>query len=178
MPTVDQGHTTHWHCTEHAPLGDCCWCAGRTCKNPDALHDFVTNINKPENRAIVEKAIEMLNEEQRKVMEYGWTCRFHPTDSFHEVGCPHQDWTKEDLQGALEAKKKGEKDFTALISAAEERVRGELKKEIEKMKKEITDDYNKNMRGMSRDGKLEMNAELNGSIITLNDVLALLTEKK
>lgn len=26
-----------------------------------------------------------------------FTCRFHPTDWFHEVGCPHQSWTVEQL---------------------------------------------------------------------------------
>lgn len=30
-----------------------------------------------------------------------WSCRFHPTDSFHEVGCPHVEWTKEQLLDAL-----------------------------------------------------------------------------
>lgn len=35
-----------------------------------------------------------------------WTCRVHPTDSFHEVGCPHRDWSKEELYEALETAKK------------------------------------------------------------------------
>lgn len=30
-----------------------------------------------------------------------WHCRFHPTESFHEVGCPHIEWTAEQLQKAL-----------------------------------------------------------------------------
>lgn len=30
-----------------------------------------------------------------------WTCRFHPTDGFHEVGCPHVEWTSEQLLDAL-----------------------------------------------------------------------------
>ena len=34
-----------------------------------------------------------------------WTCRFHPTDWFHEFGCPHCEWTKEQLQEALETAK-------------------------------------------------------------------------
>ena len=37
-----------------------------------------------------------------------WHCRFHPTDWWHEVGCSHQEWSKEDLQSALEAKKRFE----------------------------------------------------------------------
>ncbi len=34
-----------------------------------------------------------------------YNCRFHPVHSWHEVGCPHQDWTKEELQKALDAAK-------------------------------------------------------------------------
>lgn len=31
-----------------------------------------------------------------------WNCRFHPTDGWHEVGCPHKtDWTRDQLQEAL-----------------------------------------------------------------------------
>lgn len=29
-----------------------------------------------------------------------YSCRFHPTDWFHEVGCPHMEWTPEQLQEA------------------------------------------------------------------------------
>ena len=39
-----------------------------------------------------------------------WHCRFHPTDWFHEIGCPHQEWTKEQLQSALENKKRFEQE--------------------------------------------------------------------
>jgi hypothetical protein len=35
-----------------------------------------------------------------------WVCRFHPTDWFHEVGCPHREWTKEELQSAIESNKR------------------------------------------------------------------------
>ena len=35
-----------------------------------------------------------------------WACRFHPTEWFHEVGCPHMEWTKEQLQEALVVQKK------------------------------------------------------------------------
>ena len=38
--------------------------------------------------------------------EISFTCRFHPTDGFHEVGCPHQAWTREQLQEALILAKK------------------------------------------------------------------------
>jgi hypothetical protein len=29
-----------------------------------------------------------------------WCCRFHPTDWWHEVGCPHRDWTDAELRSA------------------------------------------------------------------------------
>ena len=32
-------------------------------------------------------------------------CRFHPTDGFHEVGCPHRDWAKEELIDAIKMAK-------------------------------------------------------------------------
>lgn len=41
-----------------------------------------------------------------KDMKLSWCCRFHPTDYFHEVGCPHQEWTKEQLHEALITAKK------------------------------------------------------------------------
>ncbi len=31
-----------------------------------------------------------------------WHCRFHPYAGWHEIGCPHQSWTNEQLQSALE----------------------------------------------------------------------------
>ncbi len=30
-----------------------------------------------------------------------FSCRFHPTDWLHEVGCPHKEWTIKELQDAL-----------------------------------------------------------------------------
>jgi hypothetical protein len=42
-------------------------------------------------------------------IEITWNCRFHPTDWWHEVGCPHKDWTKEELWDALRTSKKSEK---------------------------------------------------------------------
>lgn len=35
----------------------------------DPLHDFVTNIEKPENMAILDEAIRKTNEEQRRIMD-------------------------------------------------------------------------------------------------------------
>jgi hypothetical protein len=50
--------------------------------------------------------IEERNERFKKRLEEEttnprWNCRFHPTDYWHEVGCPHREWTKEQLQKAL-----------------------------------------------------------------------------
>lgn len=35
-----------------------------------------------------------------------FTCRFHPTDWFHEIGCPDMEWSKEDLLGAIKTHKR------------------------------------------------------------------------
>lgn len=37
-----------------------------------------------------------------------WNCRFHPFGWWHEVGCPHKEWTVKDLTDALISKKKFE----------------------------------------------------------------------
>ena len=34
-----------------------------------------------------------------------YSCRFHPVDWWHETGCPHMKWTKEQLQDALNLSK-------------------------------------------------------------------------
>ena len=57
-----------------------------------------------------EKDLEKQEAEQAKKAEENitWTCRFHPTDWFHELGCPHREWTKEEYKSALHSKKIGE----------------------------------------------------------------------
>lgn len=45
-----------------------------------------------------------------------WSCRLHPTDWFHEVGCPHMDWTKEQLLNALLCKKQFENETKKIES--------------------------------------------------------------
>jgi hypothetical protein len=49
-----------------------------------------------------------LEDDQKEIenQEIFFSCRFHPTDWFHEVGCEHQDWTKEQLRSALISAKK------------------------------------------------------------------------
>lgn len=49
----------------------------------------------------------MKNEEQKfKDIEVTWNCRFHPFNSWHEIGCPHKEWTKEQYRDALIMAKK------------------------------------------------------------------------
>ena len=45
-----------------------------------------------------------------------YNCRFHPTDGWHEVGCPHKEWTKEELQEALNNSKQSNAYLIYLIS--------------------------------------------------------------
>jgi hypothetical protein len=40
-----------------------------------------------------------------------WTCRFHPTNGWHEIGCPHVEWTKEQLQGSIESTKRSQPEL-------------------------------------------------------------------
>ena len=40
----------------------------------------------------------MTNEEYEEAKKnVTFSCRFHPTDWFHEIGCPHMEWTNEQL---------------------------------------------------------------------------------
>lgn len=50
----------------------------------------------------------MNNEERLEFLEQKplYSCRFHPTDWWHEVGCPHRKWSVEELQGALDNAKR------------------------------------------------------------------------
>lgn len=44
-------------------------------------------------------------------VEVTWCCRFHPIDWWHELGCPHLEWTKEELFNALIQSKKNYEDL-------------------------------------------------------------------
>lgn len=35
-----------------------------------------------------------------------WTCGFNSKNEWHEIGCPHQDWTKEQLLEVIKIHKK------------------------------------------------------------------------
>jgi hypothetical protein len=45
-----------------------------------------------------------------------YSCRFHPTEWFHETGCPHMEWTKKELQEALDASKQNSAYLIYLLS--------------------------------------------------------------
>ena len=38
-----------------------------------------------------------------------YNCRFHPWNWWHEVGCPHMDWTPEQLAEAERVREEGKK---------------------------------------------------------------------
>lgn len=43
---------------------------------------------------------EAISDTGNRKPERTWHCRFHPVDWFHEVGCPHVDWTEDQLRQA------------------------------------------------------------------------------
>jgi hypothetical protein len=59
--------------------------------------------------------IEIINKEL-KDFEPSYSCRFHPTDSFHEVGCPHKKWGVKDLQESLDLAKQSNNYLIYLLS--------------------------------------------------------------
>ena len=54
--------------------------------------------------------MKMSNEERLKFLKEKptYSCRVHPTDWWHEVGCPHKSWTNEELQSALDKAKRSQ----------------------------------------------------------------------
>ena len=61
-----------------------------------------------------------------------YNCRFHPINGWHEVGCPHKEWTKEQLQDALNKSKSSQQYQLSLLSSYSQT----LIKRIEGMRKE------------------------------------------
>ena len=58
-----------------------------------------------------------------------WNCRFHPTDWWHEIGCPHMKWSQKEIEGALikninmtEWKKKSLEDSLFAIKTGKDHV--------------------------------------------------------
>lgn len=47
--------------------------------------------------------------------EAEYNCRFHPIDWWHEVGCPHREWSKDELQDALNKAKQSNAYIVYLI---------------------------------------------------------------
>ena len=56
----------------------------------------------------VKKQTEELNKEGIKFLEGepSFNCRIHPTDGWHEVGCPDKEWTRDQLLDALKKAKR------------------------------------------------------------------------
>ena len=72
-----------------------------------------------------------------------WNCRFHPTDWWHEIGCPHREWPKEQLQSALESNKREQPKIYAGWVADEQKRTKELRAalaESERVRKEQADE--------------------------------------
>lgn len=55
-----------------------------------------------------QEQIEMSFEERKAFLEQPpkYTCRFHPTEGWHEIGCEHQEWTVKELKRALDKAKR------------------------------------------------------------------------
>ena len=45
-----------------------------------------------------------------------YSCRFHPTNWWHEVGCSHKRWTKKQLQEALDNSKQSNAYMAHLLA--------------------------------------------------------------
>lgn len=43
--------------------------------------------------------------------ERNFVCRFHPFNWWHEVGCPHMEWTPEELAEAEKVRENGRKKY-------------------------------------------------------------------
>lgn len=63
-------------------------------------HDICCFCNKKKDEMTNEEILDFLKKKPT------YSCRFHPTDWWHEVGCPHKEWTKEELQRALDNAKR------------------------------------------------------------------------
>lgn len=66
----------------------------------DSLQYLVVDDDFPDS---LDKISSKKMDELKEKVVFG--CRFHPTDWFHEVGCPHMDWTKEQLIDAIKMAK-------------------------------------------------------------------------
>lgn len=79
------------------------------------MFDFGSRGMRPELLAIAERW-ERAGEEYEKlkilrageIPDVGFSCRVHPTDWFHEVGCDCREWTVKELKEALLSSKRGQ----------------------------------------------------------------------
>lgn len=63
----------------------------------------------------------MTNKERLKFLEGKptYNCRIHPSAGWHESGCPHKEWTKEQLQDALNSSKRSHELRSYLLNNPE-----------------------------------------------------------
>ena len=68
------------------------------------------------------------NKELKEIKDFkpNYNCRFHPTDSWHEVGCSHQAWCVQDLQNALNNAKQSNDYLIYLLSQTRQEVIEEI----------------------------------------------------
>jgi len=70
---------------------------------------------------------------KKRQEELPWNCRFHPTHWWHETGCPHMEWTVEQLLSAVVTKKESDSImYDRYIEATKEIA--ELKTKLEERK--------------------------------------------
>lgn len=78
------------------------------------INDFIPNNKPPRFKEDITDLIkdfirQVLSNEKEKTKQISnpiYTCRSHPSEGWHEVGCSHQSWSKEQLQEALDLSKR------------------------------------------------------------------------
>lgn len=87
------------------------------------------NPNQPQQENGIENFKETLDE-----VKIVWNCHFR--HGYHTIGCPHKEWTKEQLQNALESKMKFEQSGLqgkVLGSSIPEKIKGDWEEEFERL---------------------------------------------
>ena len=110
--------------------------AGCTCSGSYSLVLGSPPTPTPElsdSHPMTESGKQELSEDRHTANGPKWNCRFHPTDWWHEVGCPHKTWTNDELWKALVTAKQGAE--AAAIAA----YRSEHEAEVEGLRKKLLD---------------------------------------
>ena len=66
-----------------------------------------------------------------------YTCRFHPTEFFHEVGCPHRTWAISELESAVETAKESQKMLSHGGDKFWLKIEAEKKAKLEDLKRQL-----------------------------------------